>query len=232
MASVTLIYCADGNRRFADIAISAGFKYGAQLPNKIYFPLYFADQNWRKPDRAAYMSALAKHRPEMATVLDWERDEQLPEVLSWAEEGAQYANRVLIIPKVNGGVSKIPRRVGGADVILAYSVPSKYGGTKLPLWDFAGWPVHLLGGSPNAQIKYYLHLAGICDVVSADGNYMLKMALSYCSYYSHHRADVPNARRHPWVTLVEADGERWKSDALYEAFRRSCVNIMTTWKTL
>ena len=76
-----LIYCAAGNRRFAEIATSHGFRYGAQLPGTVYTdvaPLYFADQDWKEPNRDKYMSALAQHRPHMATVLDWEREEQLP----------------------------------------------------------------------------------------------------------------------------------------------------------
>lgn len=84
-----LIYCAAGNARFAQIAIDAGFLYGAQLPGTTYHPIWFADQNWKKPDRTKYMAALAEHRPHMASVLDLERADQLDEVLSWAEEAAQ-----------------------------------------------------------------------------------------------------------------------------------------------
>jgi hypothetical protein len=106
MAMPTLIYCAGGNRRFAQIAIDAGYKFGSQLPNTIYHPIYFADQDWKRPNRATYMAMLAQHRPTMATVLDWERDEQLPEVLDWAEEAAQYVAQVLIIPKVIGRLAQ------------------------------------------------------------------------------------------------------------------------------
>jgi hypothetical protein len=161
-----LIYCADGNRRFAQIAIDHGYLYGAQLPKTVYFPPFFADQCWKKPNRAAYMAALAQHRPHMASVLDLERADQLDEVLSWAEEAAQYVQCVMLIPKVFGIIPRLPRRIGGADVRLGYSVPTKFGGTELPVWEFAGWPVHLLGGSPNAQME----LAHYMAVESADGN--------------------------------------------------------------
>ena len=106
-----IIYCANGNRRFAQIAIEAGMTYGAQQPGTVYFPPEFADQDWKKPNRTAYMAALAQHRPRMATVIDWERDEQLPEVLEWAEEAAQYVETVILIPKVLGGIPRLPRRV-------------------------------------------------------------------------------------------------------------------------
>lgn len=219
-----LIYCADGNRRFYEIAKRAGFKYGAQLPGTIYGPLFFADQDWKKPNRKAYMQALAKHRPHMATVLDWECDDQLPEVLSWAEETAQFVGVVVIVPKVIGGIARLPREIGGIQVCLGYSVPTKFGGTSVPAWEFAGWPVHLLGGSPHKQIELYHYF----DVVSADGNMMNKMAVQRCQFW------VPGNARYAndywWPSLQEADGEKWKTDAPYEAFRRSCENIMRAWR--
>ena len=231
MTMPTLVYCAGGNARLAEIAIAAGYKYGAQLPNTVYHPLWMADQDWKRPNRIAYMRALARHRPHMATVLDWERDEALPDVLDWAEEAAQHVERVLVVPKVIGGVSRLPRRIGGKDVVLAYSVPTRYGGTSVPVWEFARWPVHLLGGSPTAQMRLYSHLRGICEVVSADGNYAQKMATRYNQFY------VPGgtasyASNRWWPTLTEADGCRWEGDAPYEAFRRSCINMMAAWEQL
>lgn len=230
MALPELIYCGGGNRRFYEIATAAGFRYGSQLPKTVYGPLWFADQDWRKPRRVAYMAALARHRPHMATVLDWERDEQLPEILDWAEEAAQHINWVLIVPKVQGGVARLPRRIGGRDVVLAYSVPTKYAGTSLPLWDFAGWPVHLLGGSPQAQMHAWQHMAGQCDVVTADSNYAQKMAVRHCQFWVSGTARAANNRY--WPTLNEADGRQWNGDGPYEAFRRSCENIMAAWQKL
>lgn len=226
MASPTLIYCADGNPRFAKIAIDAGFKYGARLPGSVSYPIYFADQDWKKPDRERYMMALAEHRPEMATVLDWEQEDQRDEVLDWAEEAAQYVKRVLIIPKVIGGIKTLPRHIGSADVVLAYSVPTRYGGTFVPVWEFAGWPVHLLGGSPHKQIE----MAHYLNVVSVDGNYAQKMAVEYCQFWTSGTARY--AKNRYWPTLYEADGERWEQDSPYEAFRRSCKNIMQAWQVL
>ena len=57
-----LIYCADGNPTFAALAVAAGWRYGARLPGTVYQPVHFADQDWRNPDRARYMAALATHR--------------------------------------------------------------------------------------------------------------------------------------------------------------------------
>ena len=208
-----LIYCAGYNHRFAKIAIDNGFLYGAQLPSTVRYPLHMADQDWKRPNRAAYMAALAKHRPQIATVLDLERDDQLGEVLSWAEEAAQYVQCVMLIPKVFGIIPRLPRRIGGADVRLGYSVPTKFGGTELPVWEFAGWPVHLLGGAPHAQMRLTHYL----DVVSTDGNTAMKAATRFCEYWT----------QRGWRGVgVDYDGH----DKPYEAFRRSCENIMQAWK--
>lgn len=241
MNTPTPIYCASGNRRFAETAIGAGFRYGGQLPNTVYFPLYFADQDWKKYSRAkpvrkpavraAYMQALAQHKPHMATVLDWEHEEQLDEVLSWAEEAAQYTENVLLIPKVHGGIQRLPRTVGGKRVVLAYSVPSGYAGTKLSPYAFAGWPVHLLGGQPQGQMGLFRRMSDFCEVVSVDGNFAQKMAVRHCQYWEP--GDAYYAINKWWPSLREANGGKsWGHDAPYEAFRRSCVNIMAAWQRL
>lgn len=221
-----LIYCAGKNRQFEEIALSYGFLLGARLPCTIYHPIYMADQDWKKPDRAAYMTALEEHRPSMATVIDWERGNQLDEVLSWAEEAAQWVERVLIIPKVHSGIDRLPRRVGGKDVVLAFSIPTKYGGTEIPIWEFAGWPIHLLGGSPQSQMKYAAHLNAIADVVSADGN-MANLQAHRCRFWSARKGTHGH-----WVQLSEVGDCDQGAGANLRAFRRSCENIMAAWRAV
>lgn len=224
MATPTLIYCADGNPRFAEIAVDAGFRYGVRLPARgIYYPVYFADQDWKNPDRQRYMAELSKHQPALATVLDWERVEQLPDVLAWAEDAAEFVQQILIVPKVIGGIGQLPHSIGGKQVILAYSVPTQYAGTEVPAWEFRGWPVHLLGGSPHWQME----IARYLNVVSVDGNMANKMATHLCAFWAPGTARY--AKNRWWPQLQEADGNRWGTDAPYEAFGRSCKNIMLAW---
>jgi len=218
-----VIYCADGNPRMAEIALDAGMLYGAQLPNSVAYRPYFVDQDWKQPDRAKYMAALAEYRPHMATVLDLERWSQLDEVLSWATEAAQHAQTVVIIPKAHGVIDKLPRAIGGATVRLGYSVPTRYGGTTVQLHEFEGWPVHLLGGSPEKQMRLWHKL----DVWSVDTNYTASMAIRYGQYWA--RVDWPRVRH--WPRVDEADGVA-ADKPMYEAFRRSCVNIMQAWREL
>lgn len=213
---IEVIYCAAGGKRFAQIAIDAGWSYGAQLPGTVHHPIMFADQNWKKPNRERYMAGLAKHKPRMATVLDLETHEQLGEVLGWAEEAAQHVTEtVIIIPKAFGIIGDLPRTIGGRQVRLGYSVPTRYGGTELPVWEFAGWPVHLLGGSPHAQLRMTSYL----DVHSVDGNYAQLMASRYNEFW----------RDNKWHELQDYTG-KIDVDAPYAAFTESCRNIIAVWR--
>jgi hypothetical protein len=214
--------CAGGNRRFAESALRHGWYYGAQLPGTVYGPVSFADQDWKAPNRARYMAELGKLRPAMATVLDLEHNDQISEVLSWAEEAAQYVQRVIIIPKAFGVIDHIPERIGGADIVLGYSVPTRFGGTQVPLWEFGARPVHLLGGSPQKQMELYHYL----NVTSADGNMASVMATTRASFWRREKG----IKGH-WVNLREINrGDEY--DAPYKAFDLSMENIMAEWQRL
>lgn len=216
---VALVYCAAGGKRFAAIAVAAGYRYGAQLPGTTHHPLWFADQNWRKPNRLRYMAELARLRPVVATVTDLERDDQLAAVLDEAEEAAQWVERVVIIPKAQGIIERLPRRVGGRDVVLGYSVPTRFSGTPVPAWDFAGWPVHLLGGGPQPQMR----LARYLNVVSADGNAATAAAKQGRWY---------NARRDRWQGGPGCPEIPAGPDMPYRAFERSCDEILMAWRSM
>lgn len=222
--NVRLVFCADGNKAHADIAVRCKWLYGARLPARglADHPLAFADQDWKKPDRGKYMALLAKHRPPLATVLDWERDEQFSDVMSWAEEASQHVTEaVLVIPKVPGGVGRIPRSVGGKEVWLAYSVPSSYGSSPVALDELSGWPVHLLGGSPQKQMAAYKFLRDIADVRSLDNNMAKKMATGRCLYWTY--AKTKHGHWQPINRAVAVNAPN-------ECLKRSLVAIRCMWK--
>jgi hypothetical protein len=235
ISPIDLIYCGDGNARFAKTAIDAGFIYGAQPLRTTYFPIEFADLHPSNiPPKDAYIAALAEHRPRLATVADWVAWEQLPEVLEWAEEAAAHVETVIIIPKVIGGIARLPRAIGGRPVRLGYSVPTRHGGTSVPAWEFGAWPVHLLGGSPQQQMK----LAHYLNVASVDGNMAHKMATGST------RSGIvsiwqPRGRAYKkghWVPLAQYRAREFglgpvAEDAPYAAFAYSCRNIMAAWRT-
>ncbi len=212
-SDIGLIYCAAGSKQYASIALDCGFLYGAQLRHydqRLYYSPYFVDQDWRQPNKAAYIMALAKHQPALATVLDWEYPVQIDEVMAWVLSASHFVKRVVVIPKVTGGVSDIPNQVNDKPIVLGYSVPTRYAGTNVPVSEFGSRPVHLLGGSPDRQIELFQEM----NVVSADGNMAQKLA-GRCRYWSDGQ----------WMPLSGYNGP----GANYEAFRLSCVNILDAW---
>lgn len=63
-------------------------------------------------------------------------------------------------------------------MILGYSVPTKYGKTEVPLEEFHGWPIHLLGGSPQKQMELFQYFRQhSTKVVSVDGNVIGKLSM-------------------------------------------------------
>lgn len=230
-----IIYCADGNKRFAQIAIDAGFTYGAQPLRKFYHPIEFADLHPSHiPPKVDYIAALAKYKPRIATVMDWTIEEQLTEVLEWAEEAAAHvAEAVIIIPKVMNGIAVLPKTVGNKPIRLGYSVPTAHGGTSIPSWEFGGWSVHLLGGSPQQQMKLVCYL----NVASVDGNMALKMATggTRAGVVSLWQPKCRAYKKGHWVALSEYQALEFgsgpiKYDAPYVAFEYSCRNIMKYWQ--
>jgi hypothetical protein len=215
-----LIYCASGNKQFSEIAKNSGFELGAQLPGTVYYQIYFADQDWKKPNRKAYMDGLKKYRPRMASVMDWEKEDQLSDVLSWAEEAADYCDTVMIIPKVQNKINLLPKKINGKVLRIGYSVPTKYGGTELPLFDFIGWPIHLLGGSPAAQMR----LTKYMRVESVDVNMHMKMATRFCLSWT-----LGGHTTNRWTSIKNEDSTRFDGDGPEEAFARSCKNICEAW---
>lgn len=250
MAAPTLIYCADGNSRYIEIAENKAdkndkrkygshhFKLGAQMPRKVYTDdLYFIDVHPKKlPPQPVYVSKLRKYRPVMASVHDWDEMRRFEEIMMRAEEIAQYTDNVVIIPKVLGGIQRLSRAlgktktVGGKRVILGYSVATDHGSTPVDKKEFKDWPVHLLGGSPHKQMRLFKEFSEFAEVVSLDGNMHNKMANRHCAFWD----PLKQTPRGYWSTLEKFDGERWgdggdSADAPYEAFRRSCHNIYALW---
>ena len=98
------------------------------------------------------------------TVFDVCSINDLDDILKEAERLSEYCKLVALVPKdlklENRFAELIPE-----DFLLAYSVPTKYGGTKIACSSFDR-PVHLLGGRPDVQRQ----LAEQLNVVSIDCN--------------------------------------------------------------
>lgn len=170
------------------LAVQAGLKYGIQSAHYRLCPytyeltgrheVAFVDNDYFKYDHAAHLEAVKLFAPKYATVRDIMTEAQcetagityhsLEQVLEWADELAQYAQNVIVIPKYDC-IDAIPERF-----MLGYSVPTSHGGTPLSVDLFRGRRVHLLGGSWRAQLDFLAALGD--DVVSLDNNYIHKQA--------------------------------------------------------
>lgn len=209
MAAPLLIYCAGASRRFADIAIAAGFVYGCRSDHKPNHAVRFADLNWKKPDLDQHLGFVREHRPLLAVAPDVLDLGDLSSTLRYAESLAEWADRVIIVPKAPGVMDQLPHEPW---LVVGYSVPTRYGGAGLLMAEMAGWPVHLLGGLPGRQLE----LAHYVHVFSADGNAAAKAA---------EFGAVFDARSRKWQMRAEPLGP----DLPYRAFARSCAQIVRAW---
>ena len=216
--TIDLIYCAGGNPRLSQIAVEEGWLIGFRsdytAPN---YPISFIDIEYKQPDFMMHLRTVAKYKPKYAIVPDLSDktiDQQdISRVIKQAELLAEYCEIPLIVPKLSGQLELIPDHFA-----IGYSVPSRYGGADYLLWELAGRRVHLLGGSPKKQFQVYLHLSGIADVMSADGNYAQGQAVKFGEYWTGKK----------WIEHPEV--KTGKKDLYFDCWRWSCQNIMKGWK--
>lgn len=223
---IDLIYCADGGPRFAEIAIRYGFKYGSQSAKTVYFPPAFIDYDFKAKSSKwiRHVADCKKYRPGLAIIPDWMESRRLSEIVDLrAVELAPYVGELLIVPKVKGGIDKLPHSIAGKPVRLAYSVPTGFGSTDVEISEFQGWPVHLLGGNLGMQME----LAKQMNVVSADAN-KHKMKANYAEvwtgYYIKGDKVIDRYRQ------LQSFGFGELADAPYHAFALSCINIKAWWQ--
>jgi hypothetical protein len=164
-------------------ARARGWSPGSRSDGTLYDemrPLTLLDINYKRPKWERHLAVAQAERPSLPLVPDLLSHDGLATALEQATALAPYATEaLLIVPKATGLIADLPRTIAGVPVRLAYSVPTRYGKTDVPLWEFAGWPVHLLGGSPMRQVE----MAHYLDVRSADGN-MARMVAQWGWIYT------------------------------------------------
>ena len=213
---IDLVYCASGNRALAQQAIESGWLYGSQ-PHTIYFPIQFSDLDFKKMDSPKYLDKykefIAKERPKLAVVPDIFNRDDLPNAIEFAHRITKFVQTIIIVPKISGIIQDIPAEIDNVTIRLGYSVKTKYGGTGVPLWEFKDWKdgVHLLGGSPHAQLE----LAHYMPVESVDCNYHQRVSFLGKWWSIKTGLFVQNDTR-------SKRAEEW--------FRISCENIKEAWE--
>lgn len=162
-------YVAHGRRVIA-IAEEYGWKPGARYTNlrdiraTAFEGVGFLDIHWKKYDFSTHVAAAEESKPLVTVARDIEDIRELDLTLREAESLNRFSKHVIVVPKD-------PKLAGRLDelipprYLLGYSVPTKYGGTKIPPSCFKR-PVHLLGGRPDVQRR----VAQQMPVVSFDCN--------------------------------------------------------------
>lgn len=222
-----LIYCADGNPRYAQIALDCGWMYGFRSDRTPGVSVCdFLDVNWKQPNLDRHRRMAAIYLPKYIVMPDVMHPSQLaPTLLLAAEFHAITGGCVIIVPKCEGIIALIPNVWW---LILGYSVASKYGGgagdAPPPAWEWMGRRVHWLGGNPYAQIRLASTISGV-ETVSLDANYTTHVArfgMIYRIGLGRNGGDV-------WRRMDDG-GERVTEDVPYEAFRRSLIEIKRAWQ--
>ena len=163
-----LFYCGAGGASQHDkSAIQEGWLPGLRSngKNRDHWHMKMVDNEWGENYRhEQHLAMVRRNKPIIATVKDIESVDQLPEALKQARELAQYCGRAILIPKVK---TWLPNQYW-----LGYSIPTGHGGTNIePAW-FGDRFVHLLGGSPDDQAKFFSEL----NAISLDANYAMGLA--------------------------------------------------------
>lgn len=218
--TIDLIYCAGGNQRLMQIAHDAGLRLGIRSDKSAYgFPISFVDINYHKASEtnfAKHLAVVACHQPKYAIVPDLRADlvgtADIDRALHQYTQLAQHCEIPLIVPKLPGQIALLP-----FDVVIAYSIPTSYGGARYGLHELAGRQVHLLGGNPAQQQKIARWISAYGAIVlSADGN-MAQKASQKATYW----------RDGKW-RWHERSGSH-ESDLMYDCWQRSCQNIYHEW---
>lgn len=150
------------------IAARHGWLPGARYTNlrdiKDFDEIGLIDIDWENYDFKKHSEVVAAVRPRITVARDVTKIEELPQILEQAHTLAQYAERVVIVPK-DLRLAEVLEDVVPIEFNLGYSVPTKYSGTLIPARCFKR-KTHLLGGRPDVQRQ----LASDIDVMSIDCN--------------------------------------------------------------
>ncbi len=151
-----------------EIAVEHGWLPGARYTNlrdvRRFSPLGFLDIEWSRYDFRRHLEVASLTRPMITVARDVEERRDLRRILDQAYRLLEYVHYVVVVPKDPLLERKLSSSIP-AEFLLGFSVPTKYGRTKLSPLAFQR-PVHLLGGRPDVQRS----LAAVMPVFSIDAN--------------------------------------------------------------
>jgi hypothetical protein len=165
----------------------------------------FIDIDWKAYDFQKHLAVVQEINPFMTVARDIEDSRQLDAVLNQASLLAKHVRHVVIVPKCQKFELDMERLVPKR-FLFGYSVPTRYGGTLIQPASFKR-PVHLLGGSPRAQLL----LSRSLDVFSLDCN-RFTLDARYGDFF-----DGERFRQHPQggyerclIDSIEAINDAWR----------------------
>ncbi|WP_024514041.1 DUF6610 family protein [Bradyrhizobium sp. Tv2a-2] len=151
-----------------EIAVQHGWMPGARYTNlrdvKRFSKLGFLDIDWKSYDFRRHLAAAEVTRPLITVARDIEERRDLKRIVDQAYRLLEFATHVVVVPKDPLLEARLCKCIP-TEFLLGFSVPTKYGGTKLSPKAFRR-PVHLLGGRPDVQRR----LADLMPVFSFDTN--------------------------------------------------------------
>jgi len=109
----------------------------------------FVDIDWKNYDFSKHLDVVATYKPRITMARDVECIFSLDSILKEAEQLLLHSEQVAIVPKDPNLNERLSELIP-SNFILAYSVPTRYGGTQVSIESFDR-PVHLLGGRPDVQ---------------------------------------------------------------------------------
>jgi len=191
---IELFYTAADNSSFLALCNQANWFVGLRsdkYPCHLATSIQFIDTRYTAPNFSRHLAQVQRFRPRYATVPDLsDREVSRKDVLRalhQAELLAPYCDTVLFVPKISGQISLLP-----SDAAIGFSLPTRYGAAQYSLGELEGHRVHLLGGSPHAQMSTHRYLSCFADVKSLDCNMHQRMS-GYGKYWKRgHWVRHPN----------------------------------------
>lgn len=156
-----------------------GFEYGTRHTEIPYHQPYMVDIHWEDYVWSDYLDKLKLWKPTFALVPDYEQPN--PDMLLRHIEDLKMLNipRIGVCPKFKRAVYDIP-----PECIICVSIPTKYAGFLPNESELINRRIHLLGGSPQKQLKYIQQHPNL-HIMSMDGNAFVKAAFYRTIYLGH-----------------------------------------------
>jgi hypothetical protein len=180
---------ANHSRRVLKHAEAFGWLPGARYTNlrdiRSFKQVGFLDIDWKNYNFSRHLEVAKLTKPLVTVARDVEDMRNLQGILKQADKLLEHSKRVVVAPKDLRLSSRLMSAIPD-HFVLGYSVPTGYGGTRIPP-DCFQRPVHLLGGRPDVQRR----LAERMPVVSIDCN-RFTLDAAYGDYF-----DGETFRPHP-----------------------------------